>query len=177
MTANLLAHLPNLFAAGIARRFGGAVCWGLGAGRSGLEGQTAKQRQQGAPLKHARPPAPIPQLCNSPLGQRQHLTRQSPVPHPQWRLQPHAEPPSNPHHHHPKPPVHADSTPNHPQPPNHPTPKPPVHADSTPNHPQPPKPQTPSGAYNRTLTPMGFQSEQRTLWQSPEVYARMSPFM
>ncbi|KAI8467198.1 MAG: alpha/beta-hydrolase [Monoraphidium minutum] len=34
-----------------------------------------------------------------------------------------------------------------------------------------------SGAYNRTLTPMGFQSEQRTLWQSPGVYARMSPFM
>lgn len=34
-----------------------------------------------------------------------------------------------------------------------------------------------SGAYNRTLTPMGFQSEQRTLWDCPEVYSRMSPFM
>ena len=34
-----------------------------------------------------------------------------------------------------------------------------------------------SGAYNRTLTPFGFQSEERTLWQAPEVYAAMSPFM
>ncbi len=34
-----------------------------------------------------------------------------------------------------------------------------------------------SGAYNRTLTPFGFQSERRTLWQAPEIYARMSPFM
>ncbi len=34
-----------------------------------------------------------------------------------------------------------------------------------------------SGAYNRTLTPFGFQSEERTLWQAPEVYFRMSPFM
>nr|WP_229311091.1 prolyl oligopeptidase family serine peptidase [Larkinella soli] len=34
-----------------------------------------------------------------------------------------------------------------------------------------------SGAYNRTLTPFGFQNEQRTYWQSPEVYNRMSPFM
>ena len=33
-----------------------------------------------------------------------------------------------------------------------------------------------SGAYNRTLTPFGFQSEERTLWQAPEVYAKMSPF-
>src|SRR5260370_22624328 len=33
-----------------------------------------------------------------------------------------------------------------------------------------------SGAYNRTLTPFGFQSEERTLWQAPDVYARMSPF-
>jgi dipeptidyl aminopeptidase/acylaminoacyl peptidase len=33
-----------------------------------------------------------------------------------------------------------------------------------------------SGAYNRTLTPFGFQREQRTLWQAPEVYAAMSPF-
>src|SRR3954452_19111079 len=34
-----------------------------------------------------------------------------------------------------------------------------------------------SGAYNRTLTPFGFQNERRTLWEAPEVYARMSPFM
>jgi dipeptidyl aminopeptidase/acylaminoacyl peptidase len=34
-----------------------------------------------------------------------------------------------------------------------------------------------SGAYNRTLTPFGFQSEERTFWQAPEVYFRMSPFM
>ncbi|MPR32502.1 alpha/beta hydrolase family protein [Salmonirosea aquatica] len=34
-----------------------------------------------------------------------------------------------------------------------------------------------SGAYNRTLTPFGFQNEQRTYWQSPEVYNTMSPFM
>lgn len=33
-----------------------------------------------------------------------------------------------------------------------------------------------SGAYNRTLTPFGFQREQRTLWDDPELYARMSPF-
>ena len=33
-----------------------------------------------------------------------------------------------------------------------------------------------SGAYNRTLTPFGFQSEQRTFWQAPAVYAAMSPF-
>ncbi len=33
-----------------------------------------------------------------------------------------------------------------------------------------------SGAYNRTLTPFGFQSEERTLWEAPEVYAAMSPF-
>lgn len=33
-----------------------------------------------------------------------------------------------------------------------------------------------SGAYNRTLTPFGFQSEERTLWQAPDVYAAMSPF-
>jgi dipeptidyl aminopeptidase/acylaminoacyl peptidase len=33
-----------------------------------------------------------------------------------------------------------------------------------------------SGAYNRTLTPFGFQSERRTLWEAPEVYARLSPF-
>ncbi|MFO7896494.1 MAG: prolyl oligopeptidase family serine peptidase [Candidatus Cloacimonadales bacterium] len=34
-----------------------------------------------------------------------------------------------------------------------------------------------SGAYNRTLTPFGFQSERRTLWQAPEFYLRVSPFM
>jgi dipeptidyl aminopeptidase/acylaminoacyl peptidase len=34
-----------------------------------------------------------------------------------------------------------------------------------------------SGAYNRTLTPFGFQSERRTLWQAPEVYFKVSPFM
>lgn len=34
-----------------------------------------------------------------------------------------------------------------------------------------------SGAYNRTLTPFGFQSEERTYWQAPEVYNSMSPFM
>ncbi len=34
-----------------------------------------------------------------------------------------------------------------------------------------------SGAYNRTLTPFGFQSEERTYWEAPEVYYRMSPFM
>ncbi|HKB81323.1 MAG TPA: prolyl oligopeptidase family serine peptidase [Thermoanaerobaculia bacterium] len=33
-----------------------------------------------------------------------------------------------------------------------------------------------SGAYNRTLTPFGFQNERRTFWQVPEVYERMSPF-
>jgi len=33
-----------------------------------------------------------------------------------------------------------------------------------------------SGAYNRTLTPFGFQAEERTFWQAPEVYNRMSPF-
>ncbi|BDA47831.1 probable glutamyl endopeptidase, chloroplastic [Coccomyxa sp. Obi] len=34
-----------------------------------------------------------------------------------------------------------------------------------------------SGAYNRTLTPFGFQAEERTIWQAPEVYATMSPFL
>lgn len=33
-----------------------------------------------------------------------------------------------------------------------------------------------SGAYNRTLTPFGFQYEQRTYWEAPEVYFNMSPF-
>jgi dipeptidyl aminopeptidase/acylaminoacyl peptidase len=34
-----------------------------------------------------------------------------------------------------------------------------------------------SGAYNRTLTPFGFQSEQRNYWDVPEIYNGMSPFM
>ena len=33
-----------------------------------------------------------------------------------------------------------------------------------------------SGAYNRTLTPFGFQAERRSFWQAPEVYTKMSPF-
>jgi dipeptidyl aminopeptidase/acylaminoacyl peptidase len=33
-----------------------------------------------------------------------------------------------------------------------------------------------SGAYNRTLTPFGFQNEQRTYWQARDVYTEMSPF-
>ena len=33
-----------------------------------------------------------------------------------------------------------------------------------------------SGAYNRTLTPFGFQNEERTYWQAPEIYHAMSPF-
>ncbi len=33
-----------------------------------------------------------------------------------------------------------------------------------------------SGAYNRTLTPFGFQNEDRTYWQAPEIYNEMSPF-
>ncbi len=34
-----------------------------------------------------------------------------------------------------------------------------------------------SGAYNRTLTPFGFQREERTYWDAPEIYYDMSPFM
>ena len=34
-----------------------------------------------------------------------------------------------------------------------------------------------SGAYNRTLTPFGFQSERRPLWEAKDVYASVSPFM
>jgi len=34
-----------------------------------------------------------------------------------------------------------------------------------------------SGAYNRTLTPFGFQSEQRNYWDVPSIYNEMSPFM
>lgn len=33
-----------------------------------------------------------------------------------------------------------------------------------------------SGAYNRTLTPFGFQNERRTFWEAPQLYGRMSPF-
>jgi len=33
-----------------------------------------------------------------------------------------------------------------------------------------------SGAYNRSLTPFGFQAEERTFWQAPAVYTKMSPF-
>jgi dipeptidyl aminopeptidase/acylaminoacyl peptidase len=34
-----------------------------------------------------------------------------------------------------------------------------------------------SGAYNRTLTPFGFQGERRTLWEAPELYLRVSPLL
>jgi dipeptidyl aminopeptidase/acylaminoacyl peptidase len=34
-----------------------------------------------------------------------------------------------------------------------------------------------SGAYNRTLTPFGFQNERRTIWEAPELYLKVSPFM
>ncbi len=34
-----------------------------------------------------------------------------------------------------------------------------------------------SGAYNRTLTPFGFQNERRTLWEAPDLYLKVSPFM
>ena len=35
-----------------------------------------------------------------------------------------------------------------------------------------------SGAYNRTLTPFGFQaSERRSFWEAPEAYLAMSPFV
>lgn len=33
-----------------------------------------------------------------------------------------------------------------------------------------------SGAYNRTLTPFGFQAEERTYWDAPDLYYKMSPF-
>src|SRR5574341_1992126 len=33
-----------------------------------------------------------------------------------------------------------------------------------------------SGAYNRSLTPFGFQAERRTFWEVPEIYLTMSPF-
>ena len=34
-----------------------------------------------------------------------------------------------------------------------------------------------SGAYNRTLTPFGFQSERRSFWEAPMSYFKLSPFM
>lgn len=34
-----------------------------------------------------------------------------------------------------------------------------------------------SGAYNRTLTPFGFQTERRTLWEAPTTYLQISPFL
>lgn len=34
-----------------------------------------------------------------------------------------------------------------------------------------------SGAYNRTLTPFGFQSERRNLWEAREIYLRLSPLL
>lgn len=33
-----------------------------------------------------------------------------------------------------------------------------------------------NGAYNRTLTPQGFQAEPRNIWEAPDVYIEMSPF-
>ena len=33
-----------------------------------------------------------------------------------------------------------------------------------------------SGAYNRTLTPFGFQNERRTFWEAPQIYLNLSPF-
>ena len=33
-----------------------------------------------------------------------------------------------------------------------------------------------SGAYNRTLTPFGFQSERRSFWDAPDLYMKVSPF-
>jgi len=33
-----------------------------------------------------------------------------------------------------------------------------------------------SGAYNRTLTPFGFQNERRTFWEAPQLYENVSPF-
>lgn len=34
-----------------------------------------------------------------------------------------------------------------------------------------------SGAYNRTLTPFGFQAEERSFWEVPETYIKLSPFV
>jgi pimeloyl-ACP methyl ester carboxylesterase len=104
MTANLLAHLPGTFAAGIARRWGGFSLW----------------------------------VCFEGGGAASVVWLACPV---AARLRP------------------STNTPAH------------TIARTSP----PPRARR-SGAYNRTLTPFGFQSEQRTLWQSPGVYARMSPF-
>ena len=34
-----------------------------------------------------------------------------------------------------------------------------------------------SGSYNRTLTPFGFQTERRSLWEARETYLAMSPLL
>jgi dipeptidyl aminopeptidase/acylaminoacyl peptidase len=34
-----------------------------------------------------------------------------------------------------------------------------------------------SGAYNRTLTPFGFQAEERDFWHASDIYMKMSPFL
>jgi dipeptidyl aminopeptidase/acylaminoacyl peptidase len=34
-----------------------------------------------------------------------------------------------------------------------------------------------SGAYNRTLTPFGYQSERRTLWEARDTYGKVSPLL
>jgi dipeptidyl aminopeptidase/acylaminoacyl peptidase len=34
-----------------------------------------------------------------------------------------------------------------------------------------------SGSYNRTLTPFGFQTERRSLWQARDTYLKMSPLL
>lgn len=34
-----------------------------------------------------------------------------------------------------------------------------------------------SGAYNRILTPFGFQKEDRTFWEATDIYLKMSPYM
>ena len=33
-----------------------------------------------------------------------------------------------------------------------------------------------SGAYNKTLTPFGFQNERRSVWEAPDVYRKVSPY-
>src|SRR5690606_7495990 len=33
-----------------------------------------------------------------------------------------------------------------------------------------------SGAYNRSLTPFGFQAEPRSIWEARDTYINMSPF-
>jgi dipeptidyl aminopeptidase/acylaminoacyl peptidase len=34
-----------------------------------------------------------------------------------------------------------------------------------------------SGAYNRTLTPFGFQAERRTMWEARDSYIKLSPLL